>query len=202
MILDPSVYPHFDIYPAVPSKITFGDDQPPKKRAQVHEEQKPFIKAVPWRGVWPYQKSSGLIQSINVQLNPAYPVLNICTVSHSLMIHTFYWWKPRSCGLSTLWSVPRFTRDSQGYQKQWGICCCGQIWVSIFEHLYVIISGSIWINTYLLYIDPAVYPHFDLYPSKSGQQAESQKKEIITKCIARYPSFDICESSITHVLIS
>ena len=88
--LDPSVYPHFDIYPAVPSKITFGDDQPTKKRAQVHEEQKPFIKAVPWRGVWPYQKSSSLIQSINVQLNPAYPVLNICTVSHSLMIHTFY----------------------------------------------------------------------------------------------------------------
>ena len=125
-VLDPAVYPNFDLYPASSVVVsTNGDRQPPRKQApQSHAKAAVTRPAAPWKHVWPYQHVEDVSRPVQVRLPAAYPAFDICKL------------------VSMIFHVICYSRS---------------------------------------HIDPAVYPHFDLYPSSSVVEVKHDVKTSVKR---------------------
>lgn len=201
----PAAYPHFDIYPTVIPKTAYGDSKPPRKQLEAPKKQQ-SSKVVPWRGVWPYQKSFSFVQPVDVRLTPEYPSLIIYPAAY-----------PHFDLYPVLPEVAKSDKGAivtNGFQYPFL-----DIYPAVYPHfdLYPSKSGQliavkekeIVIKLDARYpsldIYPAVYPNFDLYPAKAGELKilpESEKhmelRHISIKLETTYPGFNIYPAVYPH----
>lgn len=171
-LLDPAVYPHFNIYPAKPAKTS-------------DPSNKPVVSAV--------STMAPSYRSVVVKLEYNYPIFNLCKSLNypTLPLSNIDFLDPAVYPDNLKEIYPTSTADSSGVTSlsvkvklvpkypYFDICalcfdCC---------------PGFMYL---MLPIDPAVYPHFNLYPSKTSISArKSRSPPVVASERVVYPHFDL-----------
>ncbi|KAG2088481.1 uncharacterized protein F5147DRAFT_539636, partial [Suillus discolor] len=204
--IDPAVYPHFNLYPSIAcSFITSAEKtvafQPKKSVIVELAPAYPLFNLYPpvYPHVNPYPQASAevagprrakdeIAQPVQVKLRPQYPVFDIYPAGYPWSLKTVY--PPTEVEDASEITI----RLSSRYP-----------WLDIYPSVYPFVepypTSTLCPTTRFLikYADPAVYPHFDLYPARTAElvsREEDMSDGNLPFRVARTPSRSFVSSTL------